>query len=171
MSRRSGRVDGTQVAYAATASDGNEDIWIVNADGTGARNLTNHPGGDSHLSWSPDGRRIVFCSTRDDGKHDDIYVINADGTGLKRLTETDNLWNTFPSFAPDGRHILFRRLLGQRMEEGTLFNSEIMVANVDGTDAKTTGARSDFDGWPPGPRMARASPSVPIARLPTRSTS
>ena len=140
--------DGTQVAYAATAGDGNEDIWIINADGTGARNLTNHPGGDSHPSWSPDGRRIVFCSTRDDGKHDDLYVINVDGTGLKRLTETDELWNTFPSFSPDGRHILFRRLFGVRMEEGMLFNSEIMVANVDGTDAKDISRDPDFDGWP-----------------------
>ena len=139
--RHAGRVCGDR-------SDGNEDIWIVNADGTGARNLTNHPGGDSHPSWSPDGRRIVFCSTRDDGKHDDLYVINVDGTGLKRLTETDNLWNTFPSFAPDGRRILFRRLFGERTEEGMLFNSEIMVANVDGTDAKDISRDPDFDGWP-----------------------
>ncbi len=140
--------DGSRVAYAATAIDGNEDIWVVNADGTGAHNLTNHPGGDSHPSWSPDGRRIVFCSTRDDGKHDDLYVINVDGTGLKRLTETDNLWNTFPSFAPDGRRILFRRLFGERTEQGMLFNSEIMVANVDGTDAKDISRDPDFDGWP-----------------------
>ena len=140
--------DGTRVAYAATGSDGNEDIWIVNADGTGARNLTHHPRGDSHPSWSPDDRQIVFCSTRDDGKHDDLYVINVDGTGLKRLTETDNVWNTFPSFAPDGRHILFRRLLGQQTEQGTLLNSEIMVANVDGTAAKNLTHDPDFDGWP-----------------------
>ena len=98
------------------------------------------------------GRRtaggIVFCSTRDDGKHDDLYVINVDGTGLKRLTETDNLWNTFPSFSPDGRQILFRRLFGERSEQGMLFNSEIMVTNVDGTDAKDISRDPDFDGWP-----------------------
>ena len=77
-----------------------------------------------------------------------IYVINVDGTGLKRLTETDELWNTFPSFSPDGRHILFRRLFGVRTEEGMLFNSEIMVANADGTDAKDISRDPDFDGWP-----------------------
>ena len=163
--------DGTHVAYAATGGDGNEDIWIVDADGTGARNLTNHPGGDSHPSWSPDGRRIVFCSTRDDGKHDDIYVINVDGTGLKRLTETDNLWNTFPSYSPDGRRILFRRLYGERTEEGMLFNSEIMVANVDGTDAKDLSRDPDFDGWPAWSPTGSASHSVPTARTRTRSTS
>jgi TolB protein len=140
--------DGARVAYASTGADGNEDIWIVNADGTGARNLTQHPGGDSHPSWSPDGRQVVFCSNRDDGRHDDVYVINADGTGLRRLTEGGDYWNTFPSFSPDGKLILFRRLLSHESPAGRLFNSEVWVMNADGTGEKNLSNDPDFDGWP-----------------------
>ena len=140
--------DGTKVAYAATGADGNEEIWVVNADGSGARNVTNHPGGDSHPSWSPDGREIVFCSNRDDGKHDDVYVIGADGKGLRRLTEGGDYYNTFPSFSPDGKTILFRRLLSHQLPAGRLYNSEVWVMNVDGTGERNLTNDPGFDGWP-----------------------
>lgn len=139
--------DGTQVLFASSR-DGNEDIWIVRADGTGLRRLTDHPTSDSHPSWSPDGRSIVFCSTRGDGENDDIYVMNLDGSGLRRLTDNGLYWDTFPSFSPDGRKILFRRLLRERSSEGTLFNSEIMVMNTDGTEAMNLTRNAWFDGWP-----------------------
>lgn len=140
--------DGSRIAYASRGSDGNEDVWIVNADGSGARNLTNHPAGDSHPSWSPDGGRIVYCSTRGDGENDDLYVINVDGTGLKRLTDNGLAWDTFPSFSPDGKQILFRRLLRERRPEGTLINSEILVMNADGSDVRNLSKSAYFDGWP-----------------------
>ena len=139
--------DGTQVMYASDR-DGNEDVWIVRGDGTGARNLTNNPASDSHASWSPDGRQVVFCSTRGDGENDDIYTINVDGSGLRRLTDNGLHWDTFPSFSPDGSKILFRRLLRQRTNEGSLFNSEIMVMNADGTGAVNMTRDPWFDGWP-----------------------
>ena len=139
--------DGTQVVFASDRG-GNEDVWIVRADGTGLRNLTNHPASDSHPGWSPDGRLMVFCSTRGDGENDDIYIINVDGSGLQRLTDNGIDWDTFPSFSPDGRTILFRRLLWARTSEGTLGNSEVMVMNTDGTSAVNLTRHPWFDGWP-----------------------
>lgn len=140
--------DGRRVAYASTGADGNEEIWVVNADGSGARNITNHPRGDSHPSWSPDGREIVFCSNRDDGKHDDVYVIGVDGKGLRRLTEGGDYDNTFPSFSPDGKTILFRRLLSHPLPGGRLYNSEVWVMNADGTGERNLTNAPGFDGWP-----------------------
>ena len=139
--------DGTQVAFASDRG-GNEDVWLVRADGTELRNLTNHPAGDSHPNWSPDGRFMVFCSTRGDGENDDIYVIDTGGSNLRRLTDNGLHWDTFPSFSPDGRTILFRRLLRERTSEGTLANSEVMRMNADGSGVANLSQHPWFDGWP-----------------------
>jgi hypothetical protein len=57
---------------------GNEDIWVIRADGTGRRQVTTGPGRDAPVTWSPDGR-IVF--TRDDR----IIAMNADGSDQRRV--------------------------------------------------------------------------------------
>lgn len=61
------------------------EIYVMNADGTNAYNLTNHPASDITPVWSPDGTRIVFISERDGNL--EIYVIDSDGNNLVRLTE------------------------------------------------------------------------------------
>ncbi len=58
---------------------------MINADGSGRRNLTLDPAYDGDPMWSPDGRRIAFVSNRD-GVYG-IYVMNADGSGQRRLTQ------------------------------------------------------------------------------------
>ena len=51
--------------------DGNWNIYVMNADGTGQTRLTDDPAADSWPSWSPDGRRIAFISPRDDPDPED----------------------------------------------------------------------------------------------------
>jgi dipeptidyl aminopeptidase/acylaminoacyl peptidase len=70
----------TRIAFVSD-SDGNGEINVMNADGSGLANLTNSPAFDSRPAWSPDGSRIAFVSGFD------IYVMNADGSGLTRLTD------------------------------------------------------------------------------------
>lgn len=96
---------GEQITFMSDR-DGNYEIYIMNADGSGQVNLTNHDANDRRPSISPDGKRIAFISDRDGNL--EIYLINTDGTGLIRLTYTPE-WEGFPRWSPDGRHIVFMR--------------------------------------------------------------
>lgn len=49
----------------ASNRDGNWEIYVTNADGSGQKNLTNHPAWDIHPRWTPDGKQILFFSDRD----------------------------------------------------------------------------------------------------------
>jgi len=102
--------------------DGNDEIYVMDADGTGRVNLTNNPGDDYNLVWSPDGTRIAFVSFRDG--NGEIYVMDADGTGRVNLSNhPDNDWT--PAWSPDGRYIAFKC---------SRPNEQICLMNADGTN-------------------------------------
>ncbi len=61
-----------------------EEIYVMNADGSGVVRLTDHPAADREPAFGRDGQTIFFTSDRDG--NDDIYAMNADGTNLRRLT-------------------------------------------------------------------------------------
>ncbi|MCH7836091.1 MAG: PD40 domain-containing protein, partial [Chloroflexi bacterium] len=82
--------------------DGNFEVYVVNADGSGLSNLTGSPALDLGPAWSPDGSRIAFTSDRDGNI--EIYVMNADGSGLTRLTD-DPAGDRRPAWSPDGSGI------------------------------------------------------------------
>jgi dipeptidyl aminopeptidase/acylaminoacyl peptidase len=58
--------------------DGNEEVYVMNPDGSGPVNLTNNPAIDLKPAWSPDGKRIAFASNRDGGDFNsfEIYVMD-----------------------------------------------------------------------------------------------
>jgi len=75
--------DGKLIAYSSEVN-GRWDIFIMNPDGTGKKQLTTHPADDAYPAWSPDGKFIFFQSNRDGNW--EIYRMNSDGSNLKRLT-------------------------------------------------------------------------------------
>ncbi len=72
---------------------------------TNIRQLT-FGGQNAEAYWSPDGKRLVFQSTRDGAQCDQIYLMNGDGSGV-RMVSTGRGRTTCGYFLPDGKHILY----------------------------------------------------------------
>ena len=100
-----GPPNGKRIAFSSTRN-GQTDIYVMDADGGNQQNLTNHPDRDWHPSWSPDGERIAFVSSRTRDLNRDIYVMDADGGNPRNLTnhpedDEDPAWlNPVLSVAP-----------------------------------------------------------------------
>ena len=77
--------DGTKVAYAAGTEE-EKHLWVVNADGSGARQLSKGiQYGDAYPAWSPDGKTILFTASADDKTG--IYEINVKDGSTKHLMD------------------------------------------------------------------------------------
>jgi Tol biopolymer transport system component len=84
------------------------EIWVANADGSDARQVTRLGAASFAPYFHPDGKRIIFASNQPDprSRSFDLYLVNLDGTGLERVT-TSPEFDAFPMFSPDGTRLVF----------------------------------------------------------------
>ena len=161
--------DGLRIAFVVRVPvmDGEKSeylshVWIVNADGSGVVNLTNHPGKDGGATWSPDGQSIAFMSDRDHPRRE-LYVMRADGAEVRRLTRNE-LYEETPAWSPDGRSIAFTRQVEEPASTGHAGNGEIFLIAPDGTGERRLTNRDGFDSaprWAPdGRRLAFHGPGT-----------
>jgi TolB protein len=75
--------DGSRMAFVSNR-DGNNEIYVMNVDGSGVVRLTNNPAIDTSPTWSPSGQQIAFVSDRSGSPQ--IYVMNTDGLNQTKLT-------------------------------------------------------------------------------------
>ena len=153
--------DGTKFAYQAGHLGQGIDIYIANADGTGAMRLTDGNGTlHSAPAWSPDGTQIAFESnrhqppptgTRTPLAQYEIYVMNQDGSNMRRLTSSQPLEALrHPTWSPDGKQIAFEfHTYATNLNLGF---STIKVMNIDGSNTYS------IPNLPLGGRFPRWSP-------------
>lgn len=127
--------DGSMIAFASSRA-GERQLFVMNADGSNVRQVTNLNNMGGRSTWSPDGTNLAFY--RGPFGDRNIYIINIDGTGLVQLTNGGD--NLGPSWSPDGNWIAFTSF-----RDG---NNEIYIMHPDGT-AVTRLTNTPISDWQP----------------------
>ena len=150
--------DGQQIAFTSfgkqpSNAEGDFEVYLMNADGSGQRNLTNNPGLSEFASdFSSDGREIAFSSfgvqpSNPEGDFE-IYLMNTDGAEQRNVTNTAGGISDFDAaFSPDGQTVAYVSAGVQSSNpEG---DDEIYAINADGSGRRNLtdnadGVQDDF---------------------------
>ncbi len=93
-------------------SSGTDDIYTVDADGSGLERLTKSKSLEFDPTWSPDGQRIAYRHQRGDDATTDIFVMDANGSHSQNLTGSDGLGDSGPDWSRDGKRIAWNTASG-----------------------------------------------------------
>lgn len=130
------------IAFASNR-DGNNEIYVMNPDGSDQARLTVNSRNDRRPDISPNGREIVFSSNRITAQNPEgdfeIFVMNSDGSDVRQLTfnAADDSW---PRWSPNGKWIAFHSNVNG--------NYEIYVIRPDGTDLTRVTDYPGLDQYP-----------------------
>ena len=138
---------------------GDDDIYIMEADGSGVRQLTDEPGRDYEAESSHDGRTLVFVSDRAGEDGDQLYLMDVDGSDVRRLTFSagagGRVVDDYPHWSPDGRRIAFQRTT---IPEGGGADADLWLIDVE--SGEETQLTDTPDAWDSTPSFAADGNSV-----------
>lgn len=133
--------DGSKIAFTGERDDpGNNDIYVMDADGSNVTRLTTDPAYEDYPDWSPDGSKITFDSGRA-GDYE-TWIMDADGSNQQKLINgTNSSWGAV--WSPDGTKIAFT--------SDRLSDSDIFTMNSDGSNVQrlTIGSNVSYPKWSP----------------------
>jgi Tol biopolymer transport system component/pimeloyl-ACP methyl ester carboxylesterase len=116
-------------------------IYAINADGSDNRRLIKAPIGLNHHDWSPDGQMIAAVGYVNQSTWS-VYVFDIDGSDLTRLTNTAGVWDSEPSWSPDGTRIAFTRIYPDQDNR-----EEVWVMNASGSSPHWIGVEGFAAKW------------------------
>jgi len=84
------------------------ELFVGDADGRNARQITNFGCASFAPTFTPDGKKILFASNKHacDTRNFELYLVNPDGSGLEQVTNFGG-FTSFPEFSPDGKRLAF----------------------------------------------------------------
>src|SRR5207247_111588 len=116
------------------------DIWSMNADGTGAADLTQTFGDDQSPDWAPNSTRIAFSTNPPVGGPLEIFAMNADGSQPTRITN-NSVTDEQPAWSPRGARLAYT-------STDVSSNVEIYVVGADGSGTSRVTNNPAVDGSP-----------------------
>ncbi len=148
-----------RIIFTST-QNGDLDLYVMNADGSGVKQLTDEPGYDGGAFFSPDCSKIIWRASRPKGQaleayqallkknmvrpsKLEIYVMDADGKNRVQVTNNGKA-NFAPYMHPDNQHVLFASNMGDPKGR----NFDIYMVKVDGTGLERITSNPSFDGFP-----------------------
>ncbi len=170
--------DGTKLAFDSNRTDPRpddsttiNDVFTMNADGSGVTKLTDSAGASADAAWSPDGSLIAFDSDRGDpSTKQGIYTMNPDGGAVQQVTSLPRGYefDLAPRFSPDGKRLVFTRYRGKGCTQPYCSSetAALFVVGLDGAglrrltsfaihagdaDWSPDGKRIVFEAYPSGP--------------------
>ena len=151
--------DGKKIVLSIYGAEGNNDVFVMNIDGSNLTQITFGPGYDGHPHWNADGTRIFFNSDRStpdmgaswSNRWHEIFSVKSDGSDVRQHTKCKSVC-TYGSVSPDGQKVLYRKVVPVGGFDWALRqierNSEIFVIDIDGENETNLSNNAAFDGWP-----------------------
>jgi Tol biopolymer transport system component len=142
---------GDLVAFQKDDGDGNPQIFVMNADGTGQHQLTHELAAKSP-AWSPDGTQIAFRGLAPDSTYE-IYVIDVASGEPRRITresaDVDSPYTDQPSWSPDGEWIVYQVGISPVLRRVDIENGAISAIVVDAAipDVSPDGSQVVYNIW------------------------
>jgi TolB protein len=133
--------DGKSVAYVRIEA-ARKSIHVMAFDGTRDRQVTPANQSPIHPEWTPDSKALLYCTDDDldPPRKNAAQIYRLDLATGKITSLVSGGVNTYPVMSPDGRKIAFRKMLDT--------NSEVFVADSDGTNIRNLTDHPAFEGWP-----------------------